>query len=559
MSLKNQDNNFVASHFIGRTQPDNFVTSDLVSAFTLQNSLDNTFSLENIVPKIPLKTGFNIISYTLPYPLDASIMFLGLLQPKFFKISATANLIVANLSNSHSFMVNVIVSTDVSNPLANLLNEIDTDFYNSIKGKTGYDILGESVDIVKNGAAAALMPGSQFNGIGDLEPNQGYQLKIKSGAPVLGGDTSALGQFFSINAVENGITSENDYIQANDDFFTIPEGWSFLGYSRTRQDLDVKNLFEGEFIHPNTFAEQIDHSSALGGSIKYISHVGNFTSNPIPSETPSNVRLILGTGTSFQNDFTAGDEFQFDYNNIKISSSVNEVISNTALTVNVTNQLQPISDFYPPTPLFYPSDDSLEGSVKIFPIAGKILGNGTNFLTDFPGELSSKNIFIYISDIIGDGTATSAQVVHLGGCVVVSDTEIDITNATDASLYYNPTIAPSFFSFVLENNNTTFIPITSYTNNAISPTSYYKKGDTSGIDISSRVIIMKNNEGAAYMPEFGFNGIGDLIPGIGYQLKLTEATTIKYPPDDIRSNPSLIDDIELGQVLNSKIEDILQS
>jgi hypothetical protein len=34
---------------------------------------------------------------------------------------------------------------------------------------------------------------------------------------------------------------------------------------------------------------------------------------------------------------------------------------------------------------------------------------------------------------------------------------------------------------------------------------------------------MKNNEGAVYMPEFGFNGIGDLMPGQGYQIKLNDA------------------------------------
>ena len=37
------------------------------------------------------------------------------------------------------------------------------------------------------------------------------------------------------------------------------------------------------------------------------------------------------------------------------------------------------------------------------------------------------------------------------------------------------------------------------------------------------VILVKNNNGDAYLPEWNFNGIGDLIPGFGYQIKLTEA------------------------------------
>ena len=36
------------------------------------------------------------------------------------------------------------------------------------------------------------------------------------------------------------------------------------------------------------------------------------------------------------------------------------------------------------------------------------------------------------------------------------------------------------------------------------------------------IIITKDNNGNVYMPEFGFNGIGDFTPGFGYQIKLTE-------------------------------------
>ena len=37
------------------------------------------------------------------------------------------------------------------------------------------------------------------------------------------------------------------------------------------------------------------------------------------------------------------------------------------------------------------------------------------------------------------------------------------------------------------------------------------------------LIIIKNNNANFYMPEFSFNGIGNLIPGQGYQLKVTRA------------------------------------
>jgi hypothetical protein len=41
--------------------------------------------------------------------------------------------------------------------------------------------------------------------------------------------------------------------------------------------------------------------------------------------------------------------------------------------------------------------------------------------------------------------------------------------------------------------------------------------------IIDKVIIAKNNSGAAYLVEYNFNGVGDLIVGQGYQVKTTEA------------------------------------
>ena len=40
--------------------------------------------------------------------------------------------------------------------------------------------------------------------------------------------------------------------------------------------------------------------------------------------------------------------------------------------------------------------------------------------------------------------------------------------------------------------------------------------------ITDKIIVVKDYLGAAYLPEFNFNGIGLLTPGMGYQIKLTE-------------------------------------
>ena len=40
--------------------------------------------------------------------------------------------------------------------------------------------------------------------------------------------------------------------------------------------------------------------------------------------------------------------------------------------------------------------------------------------------------------------------------------------------------------------------------------------------ITDKIIVLKDYLGAAYLPEYNFNGVGLLTPGLGYQIKLTE-------------------------------------
>ena len=45
------------------------------------------------------------------------------------------------------------------------------------------------------------------------------------------------------------------------------------------------------------------------------------------------------------------------------------------------------------------------------------------------------------------------------------------------------------------------------------------------------VVIIKNSVGTAYLPDWGFNGIGDLKPGKGYQIKMANPHTLLYLPN----------------------------
>ncbi|MCX6258752.1 MAG: hypothetical protein NTW49_12775 [Bacteroidia bacterium] len=49
--------------------------------------------------------------------------------------------------------------------------------------------------------------------------------------------------------------------------------------------------------------------------------------------------------------------------------------------------------------------------------------------------------------------------------------------------------------------------------------------------IVSNIIIVKNGEGHVYWPQFGVDNIVNMIPGQGYQIKVTSACTLTYPPN----------------------------
>ena len=56
-------------------------------------------------------------------------------------------------------------------------------------------------------------------------------------------------------------------------------------------------------------------------------------------------------------------------------------------------------------------------------------------------------------------------------------------------------------------------------------------------EISDKLEIVKNNLGMVYLVEWDFNGIGDLIPGQGYQVKVSEAISgYTFPITDLRIN-----------------------
>jgi len=61
------------------------------------------------------------------------------------------------------------------------------------------------------------------------------------------------------------------------------------------------------------------------------------------------------------------------------------------------------------------------------------------------------------------------------------------------------------------------------------------------INATNNLVIAKDYSGNAYLPEFNYNGIGDMHPGQGYQLKTVEADVLQYNASDVSYRASNVE------------------
>ncbi|MBI3005412.1 MAG: T9SS type A sorting domain-containing protein [Ignavibacteriales bacterium] len=64
--------------------------------------------------------------------------------------------------------------------------------------------------------------------------------------------------------------------------------------------------------------------------------------------------------------------------------------------------------------------------------------------------------------------------------------------------------------------------------------------DSALATIAGQIIIVKNGSGRVYWPEHSIDQIGTMMPGQGYQLKLTGASTLTYPANDSSSTGDML-------------------
>ena len=108
-----------------------------------------------------------------------------------------------------------------------------------------------------------------------------------------------------------------------------------------------------------------------------------------------------------------------------------------------------------------------------------------------------------------------------GSCISQEEYVIDSLQTELITLNEEATTSLSSLQQALDTWNTTI--------DLISGWNMFGYGCPTPIDLveglsnhTDKITIVKDNNGNVYMPEFGFNGIGDLTPGYGYQIKVTE-------------------------------------
>ena len=73
------------------------------------------------------------------------------------------------------------------------------------------------------------------------------------------------------------------------------------------------------------------------------------------------------------------------------------------------------------------------------------------------------------------------------------------------------------------------------------------------MNASGNLIIAKDYLGAAYLPEWNFNGIGDLNPGQGYQIKVNNDDVLQYYANEVDYRMSAINVLDNSTIIQSSI------
>jgi len=409
--------------------------------------------------------------------------------------------------------------------------------------------------LVKDNEGGAMLPEFNFNGINNFQPGKGYQIKIDDSI-----SSKFIGQLtFKVDETKHPTVLSVAKALSNIKM-TFTNGWNIIGYNRLKgNDRDIVDTFEN-MVRAVNYPSEINHESQLQGSIRISRTVPGNATLLLPGGLPDNLnfmtgsaqieeiaplkfRYVMGTGTTFLTDYTPGDSMQFDLDDQSFGASITKVQRRVLLVVN--DELLAISDrttLTPtggtvtvvgtgdfPSPLPDAPSSTVDGTFTLNLLTAQIIGTNTKFLEvlandPFPQFIVTRYYgpsFVFIS---------SNFPINLDSSEIISDTEIDLSANNLQSLINLVNLGA-----IQGITETSTITVQQWNNHTETPSAYYKSTAIDDIvDIVPDIILIKDRNGAVFIPEFNFNGIGNFQPGDGYQLKMSsEVLDIQFPPGQL--------------------------
>jgi hypothetical protein len=215
--------------------------------------------------------------------------------------------------------------------------------------------LAKIINIIKNNIGYFYWPEFNFDGLGNLEPGQGYQIRMKDDSNTFDFDPRKI--YTADMASHEGITNVKDYTEKHNNVTTrLKKGWNSIGYNRLKITYDAihevmyKSFFPngstGHLLNSNRLPYDSTHAHDINprklGST-FMSRLGTTSRNPninIPLiEEGQQFQITLGNSDlTFRpyND-TPVDSSTTTEKNFQIGSTTTETLNNFKDQINQTN------------------------------------------------------------------------------------------------------------------------------------------------------------------------------------------------------------------------------
>ena len=201
---------------------------------------------------------------------------------------------------------------------------------------------------------------------------------------------------------------------------------------------------------------------------------------------------------------------------------LNEVENTNLLQQNLENEMQNSSDL----------QNELSETIAAADLAAQNAVAELNS-TIAAAELGAQEAQAILSNTIIDAefAAQNAEVELNASIESANQAQIQATNLLDNTIANFETLEGEYLNEIADLSSPILIDIIEGWN-IIGYTRQVAQDAVATLDaISDQILIVKNNDAEVYWPEFGFNGIGDLIPGQGYQMKTSQMIADYYFPD----------------------------